>query len=203
MISGTEKPRFFKTSSDLRKWFAANHASATELWVGYYKKDSGKPSVTYSESVDQALCFGWIDGVRYGIDDVSYKIRFTPRKPKSIWSTINLKKVAELTRLGLMEPAGIKEFESRTEERTEVYSFEKTGVRHFDPAYEKKLKASKKAWAFWEAQIPSYRKVVTHWVMSAKQEETRQRRLQQLISDSEKGLWIPPLRRAQRKPKLG
>jgi uncharacterized protein YdeI (YjbR/CyaY-like superfamily) len=199
MISGSDKPKFFKTAAAFRQWLATHHSSATELWVGFYKKASGKPSITYSESVDQALCFGWIDGVRYGIDDLSYKIRFTPRKPKSIWSTININKVAALTEKGFMEPAGIKAHESRTEERSEVYSFERKGVRQLDPAYEKKLKASKRAWAFLEAQIPSYRKVVTHWVMSAKQEQTRLRRLDLLIKSSEQGLWAPPYLRAQKR----
>jgi uncharacterized protein YdeI (YjbR/CyaY-like superfamily) len=193
------KPTFFKTAADFRIWLAKYHSSATELWVGYYKKDSGKPSITYSESVDQALCFGWIDGLRHPIDDVSYKIRFTPRKPRSIWSTININKVAGLTRNGLMQPAGVKAFEARTEDRSEIYSFEKKRKQHLDPTFQKKLKANKKALAFFASQIPSYRRTVTHWIMSAKQQETRERRLAQLIADSEKGLWVPPMRSAQRK----
>lgn len=193
------KPTFFKTPADFRRWLSQHHTSQTELWVAYYKKDSGKPSITYSESVDQALCFGWIDGVRHAIDNVSYKIRFTPRKPKSIWSTINITKVKELTKCALMEPAGVKAFEARTENRSEIYSFEHKGIRQLDPAYEKKLAANKKAKAFFDAQIPSYKRVVVHWVMSAKQEETRLRRLNLLIENSVKGLWAPPYLRAQRK----
>ncbi len=192
-------PCFFKSGAELRRWFAKNHAKESELWIAYYKKDSGKPSVTYSDSVNQALCFGWIDGVRYSIDRESYKIRFSPRKPRSIWSAVNIKKVAELTRLGVTQPAGIKSFNARTEDRSQVYSFESKGDRKLGPVYEKKLRASKTANAFFKAQIPSYRRVVIHWVMSAKKEETRFRRLQQLIADSEQGLWVPPLRRAQKK----
>jgi uncharacterized protein YdeI (YjbR/CyaY-like superfamily) len=199
MRGSSPKPKFFKTAADFRQWLALNHASRTEIWVGYYKKDSGKPSITYSESVDQALCFGWIDGVRYSIDDLSYKIRFTPRKHTSIWSAVNIRKVAELTKLDLMQPAGVKAFSLRTEERSEIYAFERKRRQELDPAYAKKLAANKKAKAFFDAQIPSYRRVIIHWVMSAKQEETRQRRLDLLIESSEKGLWAPPYLRAQRK----
>ena len=199
MISGSEKPHFFKTAGDFRRWLAANHSSASEFWVGYYKQGSGQTSLTYSDSVDQALCFGWIDGVRYSIDEISYKIRFTPRKPRSIWSTVNLKKVATLMEQGLMEPAGIAVFKARSEDRSEVYAFEKKAKIKFDPTFAKKLKANRKAAAFFMAQIPSYQRTATHWVMSAKQEETRQKRMQQLIADSATELWIPPLRRAQRR----
>ena len=176
-----------------------NHSSATELWVAFYKRESGHTSITYSESVDQALCFGWIDGVRHSIDDVSYKIRFTPRKPRSIWSAVNIKKVAALTRQGLLQPTGIKAFESRTEDRSEIYSFEKKRKQELDPAFANRLKSNKQAHAFFAAQIPSYQRTVIHWIMSAKQPETRERRLTQLISDSEMGLCIPPMRSAQRK----
>ena len=199
MPGRSPKPKFFKTAADFHQWLASNHASAAELWVGYYKKDSGRPSITYSESVDQALCFGWIDGVRYSIDELRYKIRFTPRKPKSIWSAVNIRKVAELTKLELMQPAGVKAFSLRTEERSEIYAFERKRKQELDRAYAKKLAANKKAKTFFDAQIPSYRRVIIHWVMSAKQEETRERRLDLLIASSEKGLWAPPYLRAQRK----
>jgi len=192
-------PTFFKTPAEFRAWLAKNHTSEKELHVGYYKKNSGRPSITYSESVDQALCFGWIDGVRHAIDDVSYTVRFTPRKPRSIWSTINLKKVAALTKQGLMHPAGLKACEARSEDRSEIYSFEKKRKQQLDPAFAKKLKSSKKAYDFFSSQIPSYQRTVIHWIMSAKQEETRVRRLNQLISDSQNGLWVPPMRSAQRK----
>jgi len=197
-MAGTLKPKFFKTAADFRAWLADHHASETELWVGYFKKDSGRTSITYSESVDQAICFGWIDGVRVSIDDLSYRIRFTPRKPRSIWSTINIAKANALTRQGLMHPAGRKVFTARTEDRSEIYSFEHKGIRELDPGYEKEIAANKKAKAFLDAQIPSYRRVITHWVMSAKQEETRLRRLDLLIKSSEKGLWAPPYLRAQK-----
>lgn len=195
----TPKPTFFKSAGDLREWLAKHHDREIELWVGYYKKGCGKPSITYSESVDQAVCFGWIDGVRHGIDDVSYKIRFTPRKPRSIWSSVNIRKANELTKQGLMHAAGSKAFEERTEDRSEIYSFEHKGIRELDPAYEKKLAENKKAKAFFDAQVPSYRKVIIHWVMSAKKEETKQKRLEQLIADSENGLWVKPMRRPERK----
>src|SRR5258708_35999652 len=122
-------PHFFATPADFRKWLAKNHSSASELLVGFYKKDSGKPSITWPESVDQALCFGWIDGVRRRIDDVSYSIRFTPRKPRSVWSAVNIKRVEELSRQGLMRPAGVKAFEARQEERSGIYSFEQQNIQ--------------------------------------------------------------------------
>jgi uncharacterized protein YdeI (YjbR/CyaY-like superfamily) len=189
-------------AAEFRQWLAANHASQTELWVGFYKKDSGRPTITYSESVDQAICFGWIDGVRVSIDGASHKIRFTPRKPRSIWSAINIRKANELTRLGLMHQAGDKAFNARTDDRSEIYAFERKAKRELDPVFAKQLAANKKAKAFFDAQRPSYQRVVIHWVMSAKKDETKLKRLQQLISDSEKGLWVPQLRRAQpaRKP---
>jgi len=191
------KPKFFKSAAEFRQWLATNGATHNELWVGYSKKDSGRPSITYTESVDQAICFGWIDGVRSSIDAVSYKIRFTPRKPRSIWSNINIRKATELTKLGQMHPAGEKAFAARREDRSEIYSFEHKAQRELDPGFAKRLAANKKAKAFFEAQRPSYQRVAIHWVMSAKRDETWLKRLQQLISDSAKGLWIPPLRRAQ------
>lgn len=177
------KPAFFPTPAAFRKWLETNHASATELLVGFYKKDSGKPSITWPESVDQALCFGWIDGVRRRIDDVSYSIRFTPRKQISNWSAINIARVAELTRLGLMRPAGLRAFEQRREDKSAIYSYE-NAVRTLDPSDEKTFRANRKAWQFFNAQAPSYRRVCIYWVTSAKKEETRARRLATLIKDS-------------------
>jgi len=180
------EPTFFPTPAAFRKWLERNHASAAELLVGFYKRGSGKPSITWPESVDQALCFGWIDGVRRRIDDVSYSIRFTPRKQISNWSAINIARVAELTKLGLMRPAGLRAFEQRREDKSAIYSYE-NAVRTFDPADEKTFRANRKAWQFFNAQAPSYRRVCIYWVTSAKKEETRARRLATLISDSANG----------------
>ena len=180
------EPTFFPTPAAFRKWLERNHASAAELLVGFYKRGSGKPSITWPESVDQALCFGWIDGVRRRIDDVSYSIRFTPRKQISNWSAINIARVAELTKLGLMRPAGLRAFEHRREDKSAIYSYE-NAVRTFDPSDEKTFRANRKAWQFFNAQAPSYRRVCIYWVTSAKKEETRARRLATLINDSANG----------------
>lgn len=180
------EPTFFPTPAAFRKWLETNHASATELLVGFYKRGSGKPSITWPESVDQALCFGWIDGVRRRIDDVSYSIRFTPRKQISNWSAINIARVAELTKLGLMRPAGLRAFEQRREDKSAIYSYE-NAVQTFDPSDEKTFRANRKAWQFFNAQAPSYRRVCIYWVTSAKKEETRARRLATLINDSANG----------------
>lgn len=180
------EPHFFASPAAFRAWLKKHHASATELLVGFYKKDSGKSSITWPESVDQALCFGWIDGVRRRIDDVSYSIRFTPRKPVSNWSAINIARVAELTKLGLMQPAGLRAFEKRREEKSAIYAYE-NAVRTLDPADEKRFRANRKAWQFFNAQAPSYRRVCIYWVTSAKKEETRARRLATLIDDSANG----------------
>ncbi len=188
------KPTFFSSPAKFRQWLKANHAKAQELWVGYYKKDSGKPSLTWPESVDEALCFGWIDGVRKSIDEVSYMIRFTPRKPRSIWSAVNIKRATELLELGLMQPAGLEAFQNRQEARSVVYSYEQRGQK-LDDAYEKKLRANKKAWAFFQAQPPWYQRAVSWWVTSAKKEETRLKRLATLIEDSANGRTVTPLTR--------
>jgi len=180
------EPTFFPTPAAFRKWLETNHASATELLVGFYKRGSGKPSITWPESVDQALCFGWIDGVRRRIDDVRYSIRFTPRKQISNWSAINIARVAELTKLGLMRPAGLRAFEQRREDKSAIYSYE-NAVRTLDPSDEKTFRANRKAWQFFNAQAPSYRRVCIYWVTSAKKEETRARRLATLINDSANG----------------
>lgn len=171
---------FFQTQDDFRAWLEKHHKSETELIVGFYKVGSGKPSMTWSQSVDQALCFGWIDGVRRSIDEESYCIRFTPRKSTSIWSAINIDKVEVLTQAGLMKPEGLHAFSLRKESNSKIYSHEKETVS-LSPEFEKQFKREKKAWDFFVKQAPSYRKVMTHWIMSAKQEETRRSRLEKTI----------------------
>ena len=188
------RPIFFSTQTDFRKWLDKNYDSAGELWVGYYKKDTGIPSIDWPQSVDEALCFGWIDGIRKSVDEKRYMIRFTPRRPKSIWSAINIKRVGELKKLGLMKPAGLAAFEKREEHRSEIYSFERKTIK-LDKKYESEFKKNKKAWSFFCAQIPSYQKPAMWWVMSAKQEETRTKRLAQLMKDSAAGLKLKQLRR--------
>lgn len=192
------KPRFFSNQSQLRKWFEKNYDKKSELFVGYYKVSSGKPSVNWSQSVDEALCFGWIDGIRKSIDEESYMIRFTPRNPKSAWSAINIKKVEELTKLGLMKPRGIAAFEKRKENNSEIYSYEKQNAK-LSPEFLKQLKADKKAWAFFNSQPPYYQRVTQRWVMSAKQEATRIKRLHILIRDCAEGVKIKPMRVGSKK----
>ncbi len=179
-------PIFFANQSGFRKWLKKNHKKETELIVGFYKVDSRKPSITWSQSVDEALCFGWIDGVRTSIDKDSYQIRFTPRKPSSIWSVINIKKVEDLTKQGLMRPAGLAAFKKRKEERSKVYAFENDEMA-FTRDFEKKFKSNKIAWQYFQSLSASYKKTSKHWVMSAKQETTRLKRLAKLIDDCEKG----------------
>jgi uncharacterized protein YdeI (YjbR/CyaY-like superfamily) len=178
------QPIFFATQGDLRKWFEKHHETATELYLGFYKTTSGKESVTWPQSVDEALCFGWIDGVRKSIDSESYCIRFTHRKPGSIWSAINIKKIEELTRLGLMKPAGVAAYNKRKEAKSKIYSYEKEAV-DLSTVYEKQFRANKKAWKFFTSQPAWYQRVAVHLVMSAKQEATRISRLEKLIADSE------------------
>jgi uncharacterized protein YdeI (YjbR/CyaY-like superfamily) len=192
------KPTFFRTPADFRKWFEKHHDTVPELLVGFYKKGSGKPSITWPESVDEALCFGWIDGIRRTIDDESYTIRFTPRRARSIWSAVNVKRVAELTKVGRMQPAGLRAFEARDPKRSGIYTYEQERPKEeqrLDPAYQTKLEANAKAWAFFQAQAPYYRRIVSRWVMSAKKEETRLKRLATLIEDSARGRRIGPLSR--------
>jgi uncharacterized protein YdeI (YjbR/CyaY-like superfamily) len=190
---------FFTSASEFRTWLEEHHGTTQELWVGFYKKSSGKPSMTWPEAVDQALCFGWIDGQRQAIDDLSYTIRFTPRKPRSIWSAVNVRRAQELARLGLMQPSGLKAFEERDQKKSGVYSYEQRKSSKLDPAYEQQLQANTKAWEFFQSQPPSYQQPAIWWVMSAKQEETRERRLAKLIEDSEHGRTIPPLTRPANK----
>jgi uncharacterized protein YdeI (YjbR/CyaY-like superfamily) len=189
------KPTFFATSADFRAWFERHHASSRELLVGFHKRASGKPSITWPESVDQALCFGWIDGVRRSIDATSYSIRFTPRKATSNWSSINVRRVKELTASGLMRPAGLDAFERRSEEKSGVYSYEQRKSAALPAAALARFRANAKAWKFFRAQPPWYQRTAAYWVISAKKEETRERRLDTLIHDSASGRTIGPLTR--------
>jgi uncharacterized protein YdeI (YjbR/CyaY-like superfamily) len=177
------KPTFFATPAAFRKWLSANHARESELLVGFYKKDSGIASITWPESVDEALCFGWIDGVRKRIDDLSYSIRFTPRRAGSIWSAINIGRVEALTKLGRMKPAGIAAFQRRKEAKSGIYAYENE-VRSLPEDDEKRFRANRKAWKFFSAQPAGYRRLAIYWVTNAKRAETRERRLQTLIADS-------------------
>jgi uncharacterized protein YdeI (YjbR/CyaY-like superfamily) len=175
---------YFGSPLEFRAWLKKYHATETELLVGFHKVGTGKHGMTWSESVDQALCFGWIDGVRRSVDQHRYTIRFSARKPKSNWSRINIAKVAALRKAGLMFPAGEKAFAAREAKRSGVYSFEQERPKELSPAFLKQLKANKKAWEFFQAQAPWYRRTVTFWVMSAKKEETREKRMTTLIADS-------------------
>ncbi len=181
----------FRSPSDLRKWFEKHHLTAGELRVGYYKKSSGKPSITWPESVDEALCFGWIDGIRNSIDDISYTIRFTPRKPGSTWSAVNTRRARKLKADGLMRPAGLQAFQRRKENKSGIYSYEQRSDK-FDEPYASKLKRNKAAWVFFQSRPPLYRKGAIWWVVSAKKEETRLKRLEKLIEDSADGRTISP-----------
>jgi uncharacterized protein YdeI (YjbR/CyaY-like superfamily) len=179
--------RFFATPEDFRKWLKVHHEGTRELWVGFYKKGSGRPSITWPESVDEALCVGWIDGLRKTIDAESYRIRFTPRKKTSNWSTVNIGRVQELTRLGHMRPAGAKAFELRREDKSRIYAYENRKAAVLGAAAEKQFRSCPKAWAFFQKQPAGYRKLATWWTISAKKEETRQQRLEKLIAQSEAG----------------
>jgi uncharacterized protein YdeI (YjbR/CyaY-like superfamily) len=189
------KPVFFATPEQFGAWLEEHHETASELWVGLYKKSSGKPSITWAESVEQALRFGWIDGVRRSLDDESYANRFTPRRPTSNWSRINVAKVEELKKRGLMAPAGLRAYEARKPERTGGYSSERHEAAVLPPEFEGRLRANAKATEWFESRPPGYRKTAIHWVISAKKEETRMRRLQQLIDCSAAGRTVPPLTR--------
>lgn len=171
--------RFFATPAELRAWFDEHHERETELWVGFHKKATGKPSITWSESVDEALCVGWIDGIRKRHDEHSYKIRFTPRRKGSIWSAVNLKKVAALKKQGRMRPAGLKAFDARDPAKCAIYSYEQVSFELPEP-YRAVIRKNRKAWAFFEAQPPGYRKIITRYIMSAKKEETRLARIRKV-----------------------
>ena len=192
------KPKYFATPAAFRAWLEAHHATSTELLVGFYKRGSRKPSITWAESVDEALCFGWIDGVRRSVDDDRYTIRFTPRKARSTWSAVNIKRVAELTKLGRMQPAGMEAFARREEKKSQIYSYEQRNDAAFDDEFERTFRANRRAWEFFQAQPPWYRRTATHWVITAKKEETRRKRLATLIADSAYGRRIRPLAYAAR-----
>ncbi len=177
---------FVPSAARLRKWLLANHARASELRIGFYKKYSGKPGIRYAEALDEALCFGWIDGVRKNIDEVSYTIRFSPRRAKSIWSQINTRRVSELITLGMMQPSGLAAFAAHDEQRDKLYSYEER-ARELGAAFEEKFRANAKALEFFTAQPSSYRRLCNWWVMSAKKDEMRWRRLAKLMEASESG----------------
>ncbi len=184
------EPTFFSSASAFREWLEAHHATERELLVGFFKKGSGEPSMTWPESVDEALCFGWIDGVRKRIDDRSYTIRFTPRQPRSTWSKVNISRARELIEHGRMRPAGSAAFEARRENRSGVYSYEQRRPE-LEPPYDQLLRRDEAAWEFFQSQPPSYRKAVSWWIVSAKREDTRLRRLEKLRAHSARGQRIP------------
>jgi uncharacterized protein YdeI (YjbR/CyaY-like superfamily) len=190
------KPLYFASPAEWRQWLQAHHADTAELLVGFYKVGSGRPRITWPESVDQALCFGWIDGVRRSIDGKRYAIRFTPRRRGSVWSAVNMRRVNELTKAGLMQPAGLKALEARRESKSGIYSYEQQRKHAtLSLEHEAVFKANPKAWTFFQGQPPWYRRTTSWWIMSAKKEETRQRRLKALIADSAKGRVVQPLMR--------
>jgi uncharacterized protein YdeI (YjbR/CyaY-like superfamily) len=193
------KPRFFSSVEAMRAWLEKNHARATALWVGYYKKGATKRGVTYPESVDAALCYGWIDGVRHSIDSERYMNRFTPRKKNSNWSAVNLRRIEELTRLGLMRPPGIAAYEARDPARTQQYAFEQREEAALAPPELRQFKANRAAWKFFQSMAPWYRRTALHWVVSVKRPETRARRLATLIEDCAAGRTIKPLTRPEKR----
>lgn len=190
------KPLFFPTPADWRAWLEKNHADTEELWVGFYKRDSGQPSITWPESVDGALCFGWIDGVRKSLGATSYMIRFTPRKSRSTWSAINIRRVGELRKVGLMHPAGLVAFEKRDGDRSAIYAYEQRKIAKLPPDFERQFRKKSEAWKFFQSQPPWYQRTSTYWVISAKKEETRLKRLATLIDCSARKRNIPTLDRS-------
>jgi uncharacterized protein YdeI (YjbR/CyaY-like superfamily) len=192
-MSTAPKIKFFKSQTEFRTWLEKNHARTPELWLGFYKRTSGKAGITFRQALDEALCWGWIDGVRKRLNDVSYTNRFTPRQPKSNWSLVNIERAHELMKRGLMRPAGLNAFDKRDEEKARRYSYEQESPK-FDPAYERRFRANKRAWKFFHSQPAGYRRAATWWVMSAKREETRLRRLATLIEDSKNELRLAMLR---------
>ncbi|HEU5203329.1 MAG TPA: YdeI/OmpD-associated family protein [Candidatus Limnocylindrales bacterium] len=188
-MSPAPKPRdviFFASPAELRAWFDAHHETADELWVGYHRKATGRPTVTWPEAVGEALCVGWIDGVRYRLDDERNAQRFTPRRKGSFWSAINTRRAGELIAEGRMRPAGLRAFEARSPEKTAIYSYERDTAA-FTKEQQARFEADEPAWAFFRTQAPSYRRSITHWVSSAKRDETRERRFEKLLEDSRRG----------------
>jgi uncharacterized protein YdeI (YjbR/CyaY-like superfamily) len=184
---------YFTSPEELRDWFDANHQTATELWLGSYKRATGRPTVTWSEAVDEALCVGWIDSVRYSLDPARSAQRFTPRRKGSNWSAVNIAKVKTLTEEGRMKPAGLAAFEARSDERSAIYSYERRKEAAFEPDQEARFRANEAAWAWFEARPASYRTAAIYWVVSAKRPETREKRLATLIEDSVAGRTVKPL----------
>jgi len=187
-------PLFFETAEDFRRWLEENHASATELWVGFHKKGTGRPSITWPEAVDEALCFGWIDGVRYRIDEESYRQRFTPRRERSTWSAVNIRRMKELIGEARVRPSGLEAFERRPREKS-GYSYEERRGAELSGAFESRFRAEAAAWEYFAGEAPWYRRTAVFWVMSAKRQETRERRLGVLIKSSAERKRVPPLRR--------
>lgn len=187
--------KFFRNAAAFRRWLEKHHDKEDELWIGFYKKGAARRGITYPEAVDESLCFGWIDGIRKAIDEERYANRFTPRKPKSNWSDVNRKRVAELIAEGRIQPAGLAAFESRDDARSGVYSFENRDKARLTPEQEQRFRKNARAWSFFESQPPGYRRIAIWWVVSAKREETREKRLATLIDDSKNGLRIAMLRR--------
>ena len=187
------EPIFFATPAEFRAWLERHHADRSELLVGFHKKGSGRPSITWPESVDEALCFGWIDGVRRSLGPDAYTIRFSPRQARSTWSAVNVRRAEELIAEGRITPAGLAAFEARSGDRTGVYSYEQRHSATLDEESERRFRSNEDAWAFFQSRPPSYRKAATHWVVSAKKEETRRRRLDTLIEYSAHGRTVPPL----------
>ena len=192
------RPVFFDSPAAFRAWLEENHETARELWVGYHKRATGKPSLTWPESVDEALCFGWIDGIRKSIDEKRYKIRFTPRQPRSRWSAINIARVKVLEKAGRMRAAGRRVFAQWGGDEKRVYSYEQRHTATLSPAHERRFRAAKKAWALFQAQPPSYRRTIAWWIASAKKEETRERRFATLLEGARDG-YVPPLMGSGRK----
>ncbi len=199
------KPIFFETPEAWRSWLEQHHASAAEVVVGFYKRGSKRRSITWPESVDQALCFGWIDGVRRSLDAERYTIRFSPRKARSIWSSVNIKRMGELLKLDLVHAAGRAAFDARDAKRSSLYSYETRVTASFDADAERRFRSNVKAWSFFSGEAPWYRRTATHWVTSAKREATRRARLETLITHSAAGRRIPPLARstAAKRPRRG
>ena len=196
-----EKILYFASPSAFGRWLEKYHGKKTALWVGFHRKATGRPSLTWSESVDEALCWGWIDGIRKSVDGTRFTMRFTPRKPGSNWSAINIRKVKVLIAAGRMRPPGLAAFRARRSDRSGVYSFEQKKTPKLSESYERIFRQNRTAWEFFRTRTDAYRRVTSHWVISAKQEETRLRRLAILIESSEANRPIPGLPRApQAKP---
>src|SRR3954454_10571360 len=195
LSSNSQQPIFFRTAAEFRRWLKAHHSKTTEQWIGFYRKDSNRPSITWPESVDEALCFGWIDGLRKSIDAYSYKIRFTPRRATTVWSAVNARRMRELIRAGRVQKAGLAAFDRRTETKTAIYSYENRDAAILPISAIATFRRHRKAWRWFTSQSPSYRQTAIWWVVSAKRPETRQKRLEIFISDSASGRKIAPLRK--------